>query len=451
MPRVNAPQFWNDGVGDIGKFRVNLNRRKPKLVQKENLPDYIIKARQQEENDSMGKKRKPVRKPNYQSLDQIKEQSGIEAVPNDLRMAGDAILEEMREEVAEEVRQEKYLAKQLARYAEIDAKFEQAGVPYQEVEGLTESLRALANGVPEPYIDRSTKRGIERRIHTAVAENPYTGEREIIAFNNPETGEALVTEFGDGRTGRIDGLSVPSNPREVGDRASEILGKHIMWLQGDPNARMINATDFSVPDMMTGDGRGVDTHTLRSRRHDGVVEIQANTGVNPTISARGDSNAAVRQMIHSKLDEGYDIVDAIDELKAQTGGGLDPIRLRNGKDVSAGKLIKEGYDGLVSPVLNEREAINNVRGLPSNMQDKQVLKPEKIYSVDLHKVRDALRDMSPAQQKEMMTVSPNRGNNGRGMQRSRVNIDVPVSTPGVVDISNDGYVAQLLRELTYAQ
>ena len=159
-----------------------------------------------------------------------------------------------------------------------------------------------------------------------------------------------------------------------------------MWLQGDPNTRMINATDFSVPDMMTGDGRGVDTHTLRSRRHDGVVEIQANTGVNPTITPRGDSNAAVRQMIHAKLDEGYDIVDAIDELKAQTGGGLDPIRLRNGMDVSAGKLIKEGYDGLVSPVLNEREAINNVRGLPSNMQDKQVLKPEFMQLICIRSV-----------------------------------------------------------------
>ena len=141
MSRVNDRQFWNDGFGDKGKLRVNLNKRQPKLV--ENLPDYIIKARQQEESNSMGKRRKPVRKPNYQSLDQIREQSGIEAVPDDLRMAGDAILKEMREEVEEEIRQEKYIAEQLARYAEIDAKFERAGVPHEAVEGLTESLRAL--------------------------------------------------------------------------------------------------------------------------------------------------------------------------------------------------------------------------------------------------------------------------------------------------------------------
>ena len=223
-----------------------------------------------------------------------------------------------------------------------------------------------------------------------------------------------------------------------------------MWLNGDTSARMINASDYNVPDMRTEDGRGVDTHTLRTGRHDGVVEVQVNTGLNPTIRPRGNSNRAVRQMINDKLDEGYDIVEAIELLKNQEGGGLDPIRLRNGRDASAGKLIKPGYDGLISPVLERNAAERNVRGLAPNMQDKQVIAPEAIYTVDLAKIRELLKGFSPQKQKDMMTVSPNRGNSGTGMDRSRVNIDVPIETEGVTDISNNGYVAQLLRELKYA-
>ena len=390
----------------------------------------------------MGKRRKPTRKPNYQSLGEIN--SG------NLRMSGDELVAFMNEIPDRE------LGPAYERLLDITDKMNQrdqqlinAGVPASEFQGFQQlQVPQLMNGVPAPYIDKQTKRGIERRIHTGIKENEL-GQREVVGYPNPETGEVLVTEFGDGRTGRIDGLTIPDDPREVGPRASEILGKHAMWLNGDISARMINTSDFSVPDMRTSDGRGVDTHTLRTGRHDGVVEVQVSTGLNPSIRPVGDSNRAVRQMIEAKLDQGFSIVDAIDDLKAQSRGGLNPIRLQNGKDVSAGKLVKEGYDGLISPLLERNAALDNVRGLRPNMQDKQVIKPEAIYTVDLAGVRGALNNMSAAQQREMMTVSGNRGNNGRGMERSRVNIDVPINTPGVVDISNKGYVAQLLRHLQY--
>ena len=408
--------------------------------------------------NDMGKKRKPARKPNYQSLGEIAEQQGIDAVPNETRMAGDAFLQELQEEATEEKRQLSHLAEQFARYAEIDTKFERAGVPHKAVQDIQE-IRQLSNGVPAPYVDTLTKPGIERRVHTGVAENPYTGEREIIAFNNPETNEALVTEFGDGRDGRIDGIEIPDNPRKVGDRASELLGKHIMWLKGDPGARLVvDDKNYARADMDSGDGRGIDTHTLRTGVHDDVVEIQVNTGINPTIRPRGSSNQAVQQMINAQLDDGYNIFEAIDNLKEDPRGGVDPLRIKfgrdAGKDISAGKLVKEGYDGLISPVFNQREALLNVnkpgRGkgrLPQNMQDKSVLRPERIFEIDLHQVRDAINQLSPAEQKSIMKVLPNRGNGGDGVERSRVNVNVPNDMQGVVDISNKGYVAQLLRNL----
>jgi hypothetical protein len=403
----------------------------------------------------MGKRRKPTRKPSYQSLGEIN--SG------NLRMSGDELVAFMNEIPDRE------LGPTYERLLDITDKMNQrdqmfidAGVPASEFQGFQQlQVPQLSNGVPAPYIDKQSKRGLERRVHTQVMQNPKTGGREITPIPNPETKQALVTEFGDGRTGRIDGLNVPSNPRQVGQRASELLGKHIMWLQGDSGARLVNTSNYSIPDMLSGDGRGIDTHTLRTRRHDGVVEIQVNTGINPTIAPRGSSNEAVKQMIHEQLDNGSNIVQAIENLKGMTRGGVTPMRLQHGaaagKDVSAGKLVKEGYDGLISPVFNESEALLNVntatRGgqrLTPNMQDKQVLKPESIYSIDLAKVRDAIYSMSPAQQKEIMQVIPNKGNGGRGIPRSRVNVDVPVSTSGVTDISNEGYVAQLLRNLQYA-
>jgi len=397
------------------------------------------------------------RKKNYQSLDQIIEQNEVDSVNPKTRMAGDQVIADLLSEKVEEDRQTNYLAQQLGRFAEIDASFERAGVPHQVVTDLQES-RHLANGVPAPFIDTVSKPGIERRVHTGVGVNPFTQNNEVVPFRNPETMETLVTEFGDGRDGRIDDLNIPTNPRAVGDRASELLGKHIMWLKGDTGAKIaVDANNFARPDIEAGDGRGVDVHTLRTGVHDNNVEIQVNTGLNPTISPRGSSNMAVQQMIEGRLDQGENIFEAIDNLKEMSRGGVDPILYR-GRDVSAGKLVKEGYDGLISPLFNHREARLNVadrvrggRPLQANMQDKSVLKPERIFEIDLHQVRDSVSKMPPSQQKEIMKVVPNRGNSGSGMSRSRVNVNVPLNTPGVVDISNQGYVAQLMKHLQYAQ
>ena len=413
-------------------------------------------------NKPVGKKRKPVRKPNYQSLEQITETQGLDSVSEETRMAGDAFLDDLFQEAAEEKRQTQYLAKQLGRFANIDSQFERAGVPHQVVQDLQVS-RQLSNGVPAPYIDTASKPGIERRVHTAVTQNPYTGELEIKAFNNPETGEALVTEFGDGRTGRIDGIEISNNPRKVGDRASELLGKHIMWLKGDTGARIaVDEKNYARPDLDV-DGRGVDVHTLRTGVHDGVVEVQVNTGVNPRIKPRGNQEIAVQQMINAEMQKGKNMFEAIESLKNMDRGGLEPIRAPHwapnaGEDQSAGKLVKEGYDGLVAPLFNWREARENVatkagrggRPLPKNQQDKQVLKPNKIFEVDLNEVRDAINKMTPAEQNRLIKVTPNAGNGGDGMHRSRINVNLPVDSPGVVDISNQGYVAQLLRQLNYA-
>lgn len=408
----------------------------------------------------MGKRRRPSRKPNYQALEDIK--------VDNMRMAGDDLALLM------EPRVERPLGPAYERLLEItegfnkrDQKLIDAGVPSSEFQGMRQlQVPALSNGVPAPYIDTVTKPGLERRVHTGVIQNPLTGGREIAAFPHPERpGQALVTEFGDGKSGNIDGLNVPGVPRtyqerrEVGDRASEYLGKRIAWLQGDRGAKLINSTDFSVPDMQMSDGRGVDVHTLRTGAHNGVVEIQVNTGVNPTGSIRPGmrQEEAIKQMIISKMRDGYSLPQALTALKQARGSGLTPITYQ-GRDASTGKLYKDNYDGLISPLFDRNEALLNVydfigkgnKRLPSRMQDKTVIKPEKIYSVDLKQLRQPIENMSPREVERSIRLSSNRGNAGGGMQRTRINMNVPVTTPGVTDISQEGYVAQLLKQLTYA-
>jgi hypothetical protein len=405
----------------------------------------------------MGKRRKPTRKPNYQSLDDIK--------LDGMRMASD----EMRYLTEEMPTRE--LGPAYERLLDITDKMNQrdqmfidAGVPASEFRGFQQlQVPQLKNGVPAPYIDTVTKPGLERRVHTQVVQNPKTGGNEITPISNPETKKALVTEFGDGRDGSIDDLNIPRNPNKVGDRASELLGKHIMWLKGDKDARIVvGENDYARPDLDVN-GQGIDVHTLRTGVHNNVVEIQVNTGVNPRIAPRGNQEIAVKQMIVDRMKNGENMFEAIESLKNMERGGLEPIRAPEwapdaGADRSPGKLVKEGYDGLVAPLFDWKEARENVatkagrggRPLQKNQQDKQVLKPHKIFEVDLHELRDTIDKMSPLEQSKVMNITPNQGNGGDGMHRSRINVNMPANSPGIVDISEQGYVAQLLRNLKYA-
>ena len=405
----------------------------------------------------MGKRRKPVRKPNYQSLD--------EARLEGMRMASDE-LRYLTEEIPG-----KELGPAYERLLDITDKMNQrdqmfidAGVPASEFRGFQQlQVPQLSNGVPAPYVDTVSKPGLERRVHTQVMQNPKTGGNEITPMSNPETKQALVTEFGDGRGGNIDGLTVPPVPThaerpKIGDRASEYLGKRIAWLQGDKNAKLINATDYSVPDMEMGDGRGVDIHTLRTGVHDGVVEVQVNTGVNPTVKPRAGivQETAIKQMIMEKVRGGASLPEAINALKGDTRTGLTPVTV-DGRDVSAGKLYKEGYNGLISPLFDRNEALLNVytevgrngKRLPARKQDKTVIKPEKIFNVDLNELRQPIEEMTSSEVDRGIRLSPNYGNDGSGKRRTRINMLVPTDTPGVRDISMDGYVAQLLKQLPY--
>ena len=332
----------------------------------------------------MGKRRKPQRKPNYQSLEHISEQQGIESLPAELRMAGDKILTDLAEESREEARQVRYLAEQLGRFADIDAQFERAGVPYQVVGDLQE-IRSLQNGVPAPYIDNQTKPGIERRVHTGVAVNPYTNESEIVPFNDVDTGRALVTEIG--RNVDMEGET----------KASEYIQNHILKLMGlQPRRGPVGRVDFKV----NAGGReiGIDGQT-EATGNEPLVEVLTKAiptdrrpggygygyaknrwnpnGTNTQYNVRAIKDNT-RNMIKREMNEGETLGSAIDKLVG--------TKLRDDPNID-GKLLKNDYDRVLMPMQNAR-----LHELNQKAKDKIAIAPDRVVMYDMNEIRNPVME-----------------------------------------------------------
>ena len=160
----------------------------------------------------MGKRRKPSRKPNYQSLEEIK--------VDNMRMAGDelALLMEPRPKKELGPVYERLIT-QIEAANNIDNALMEAGVPASEFKGMKRlEVPQLKGGVPAPYVDNSVP-GLERRIHLMRAH----GELIPVTNSNPQAGKYLVTEFG------------KNVNMEGEDKATEYVQDHILRLMGfDP-------------------------------------------------------------------------------------------------------------------------------------------------------------------------------------------------------------------------
>ena len=369
----------------------------------------------------MGKRRRPTRKPNYQSLEEIAEQQGIGAVPQDMRMAGDEIIKELVEERSEEQKQVKHLARQLGRFAENDTMFEQAGVPYQMIDNL-QSIRQLSNGVPAPYIDTVSKPGIERRIHTGVGVNPYTGDREIVPFMNKGTGEALVTEFG-------------TNVNMEGqDKASEYVQDHILRLMGhNPQRGPTGKIDFYVD--IDGQRVGIDGQALGAGER---PVVEAYTKAIPTgrnygygYGRQGDRSIKtdMKRLIDSELRQGNTFDEAMSNL-------VSSGRVRNDRHL-AGKLYKADYDEVLMPIQNQTMHRANQRN------DVIAIAPDDVIGYNLHDIREDINNIRDGRQ---LQYTYNAGMDGRGEARTRIRGYVPQEAiVNVVD--SNPYVAQILSNI----
>ncbi len=379
----------------------------------------------------MGKRRKPVRKPNYQSLDEAKLEG--------MRMASD----EMRY-LTEEI-PGRELGPAYERLLDITDKMNQrdqmfidAGVPASEFRGFQQlQVPQLSNGVPAPYVDKVSKPGVERRVHTIEGQNPITEQVELLPMTNDNTGGALVTEFGK----NVD--------MEGQDKASEYVQDHILRLMGfNPQRGPIGKVDFFVE--KNGQRVGIDGQAQEAGRN---PVVEAFTKVIPTNRPRGGygegyapkpmnqnrgtntigNERAIRNDVINSLknamDEGRTFDQAMNFL-VDRGHFVDDRNI-------AGKLYKADYDAVLMPMQNQTQHRANAK------YDDIAIAPDSVVMYNIADVRDHVKNIRDPRQ---IRDAYNAGNNRRGEARVKLRADVPQQY--VQDIvQTNPYVAQILRTL----
>ena len=341
-------------------------------------------------------------------------------------------------------RQTNRVAKQLGRFSEIDDQFIQAGVPHNKIDALLDT-RPLQNNVPAPWVDKESKPGLTRRVHTTYDVNPYTGEQEIVPYYEPEkvrgrtvaSNRPLVTEFGDSREQAIEGLGSARN-----DKATEYVQKRILQLMGTAPEEANRVDQYGVD--FRAKGEGIDGQI---RKEDEPYRAQLFTALYPENKTYSNNNPReiindVEDMVSSEMRKGdRSLLRAIDSLMQQG-------KLENNWDYGAiGKVIKEDYDKTLTPVLTREEALENHRAW-----DKISIAPQSVEMWDLKGIHDKVKaskgnDIGP----QDVGYSWSNGNNRDGRLRARMNINMPDDSPFKTDVVKEHpMVQQILSTLPYS-
>ena len=358
--------------------------------------------------------------------------------PNN-RMAGEQVpagLDDLISEIQEEGRQEKHLAKQLARFADIDSQFEAVGVPHKVVTDLQE-VGQLVGGAPAPYV-MTGGNGNERRVHTQREVNPFTGEQEIVPVKNERTGNALVTEFGMG----VD--------LEGEDKASEYVQDHILRLMGyNPQRGPVGKVDFYVE--KDGKRIGIDGQTQQTgnppvveaftkvipanRKRGGYGRGYAPNPRNPDGKNTPSNVKAIREDVRSSLTNAMNEGRTFDEAMNFLVDGGYIIDDRN----MAGKLYKADYDGVLMPMQNQKQHVLNAR------RDDIAIAPDDVLFYGMADVRNAVKNIrNPKRIKDVY----NAGNDQQGEARVKLRANVPEQYVHNV-VKEHPMVGQVLRNLQY--
>lgn len=356
---------------------------------------------------------------------------GLDALINDIRETPDYELGiDSNPYTKENKRQTKDLAEQLARYARQDYALERAGVPHQAIGALLDDK--MANGSPMPYVDTTSKPGVERRVHMGEAINKRTNELEVVPFMDGQ--EVLVSEFGDGRKGQIDGFT-PSQS----EKATEYVAERILKLMGKAPVRGPHkGVDFQIPEEGM---KGIDAQIQRGPD---VTQTQLYTYLRPSgkeydVSPQGGRGVVseVNSMIKNAPNANTsNIVDVVE--------GLANNREFNDYHGNRfGKALKDDYNEVLMPEYSVEFANKNQAAYDSITHP-----PEAIRLVDLSKSLEGITGMSAKEAIDSgeARVSWNLGNNRTGPTRARININTPREAVSDV-VSQYPLTAQMLRTL----
>lgn len=323
----------------------------------------------------------------------------------------------------------------MARYFnEVDNDLIGAGVPASEFRGLQQlQVPTLRNGVPAPYVDKSTP-GIERRIHTA-----FDDRGEIGGFygNNG----VLVTEFGDSRTAPVN--------LEGNKHASEYVQNHILQLMGEDviPANMVNqqGIDFQVRrgDKIVGidgqikkqgEGMPVQIYTKLIPEGGNYGRYGEGAGYH---GVRDD----VRALVKAEMSTGKDVISAVESL---VGKGVLP-----NDEYRIGKALKkdQGYEEVIMPEYSKVDAARN------RADDAISMPPMGVEQYNLQDTLPAIRKLTERDvsnrpgDRKALRFKPNAGHGRNGDNRAQIDADLSGTGLARDVVSQYPYVAQILDRL----
>ena len=426
--------------------------------------------------------------------------------PEDARMAGDErildLLSEAQEylETSAEAKSDNFadvnalqtnsVAKQLARFANIDQVFNEAGVPVSKGIGtdLDQSYldsRALRGDVPAPYV--SEDNGIESRVHTTYEVNPYTNERETVPFLDTRTDKALVTQFGRG-------VDIGQH-----DQAGEYTQEKVLKLMGHDVGLNPHQTDNgSRADFLVNDGSNtgirIDGMVRPSTGFRGSnIELPAITYLRPVNQSynanEAHQNRGLRYTDNAKEYIQEDVMNLLEDEMVSQNIGLRQaadnlvrdVELRGGRyrtwesdarrnGLSPGHLNKlfrndpsllndpdkDMYDQLIVTGYPQEEFSRNRRHNHVGRGEIIVGSPSTIHSVDLSLANDLISKETGQQGFNALKSKPNQGYHGD--QELRVQVMRPMDFNTTFDdkkvisdvTASHPLTGQLLKNLPYA-
>lgn len=323
------------------------------------------------------------------------------------------------------------------RRPELD-QFRKDGQSYGDVEADLLSLDTLRGNVPAPVV-RSYGPGEEDRLHTRYQTNAVTGQQEVAPFIDTETGDVLITELG----------KLDINPGQAGrggsdDTASELVALNALKLMDEGPASM---------NRQSKNGR---------KMHHYADAKLGNNNVEMMIAQRGgrlDNTVAVPTYTNVVPRNGTDVRGEVNTLKRQG----------NSTEQSVEQLISEGKiedNGQYRWGKLGRSDINNVEGDSGAVYDQLLISgypseqarsdrdfrshtvaaaPVSLHMMDLPGMRQAINN-GEVDTRTIMTS--NRGYDGRGHDRVKVQEIIPQNNQYVTDLTTSHpFTQQLLRTL----
>lgn len=281
----------------------------------------------------------------------------------------------------------------------------------------------MGTGFPMPVIDKLSKPGVERRIHTNYQYIPELQRTEVVPIVREDTGKALVTELGDASKHSIETEGHTRGTEYMQDRILRLLGAKKLEAS---NQNDIYDVDFKAhfndeleyfPDAQSGIDGEIRYSSYSNGRPTNALPVQLLTQIHP----KGWRNMSDRQMkdittdlIRTELQRNPSLnIEGAIQMLEERGDLIHRID---------GKAIKPSHDALIMPGYTAKDAQANIT------VDKKpnIMAPETVHYVPLNEARSYIAQQRGKAAEKILQSRISRGETGKGATRARVYANVPM-------------------------